>query len=173
MRHADLLLRLLLYQLVAVLQHRLQLAHGVAGCLVDDGLVHVPHGILGNHQRVGLVILTLSHAHAALDLQCTLAPDVKILGIDVVAQAAVVSARGLAAEQDIIQRHPFYQVTRPHKHTAEAHRAVLECFVAQFLDALQRILHVNCACIDLFFGNIDADDDFFHTFAPFLITGSD
>ena len=119
------------------------------------------------------IILSRSHAHTALDLERTLAPDVQVLSVDVVAQGAVVATRGLAAEQDFLQGYALDQVPCPDQHAPEAHRAVLERFIAQFLDSLLCVSDVNCACINFFFGNVDADYDFFHTFVPFLITGSD
>lgn len=162
---ADLLLRALLDELVAVEEQCLQLTHILVGCLVDDGLVDMPHGVFGYHQRVGLVVLALAHAHAALDLQRPLAPDVKTLGVDVVAQAAVVAAGRLTAEQHVLQPDALDQVPCPDEHAAVAHGAVLVHLVVQLDNSQLAVSHVDCGCVDFFLRNVDADYNFLHVFA--------
>jgi len=140
-----------------------QVAQGLAGRGVDAALVVVAHGVLRYHPGVGGVALEPLQRVAALDFQRVGQPQVKSFAVDIIGCQAAVAACVLAAEEQLVGMPFPAQGASPGEQGAQALFGVGERGTALFTgDAHSR--GANCAHVEFFFGEIDADQDFFHTF---------
>src|SRR5574344_844634 len=147
-------------------KHLAQTLQILAQRLIEAHLVVVAHSILCYNTSVCLVTLGALQGRSPLDSQSILQPHVIAAPVEIVAQGFAVAAGILSAEQPktciLFVRnslHPPQQATKT-AHLVVKHFVLSLCTLLDSLGLYDR-------CIKLFFGKIDADKDFFHTFVPF------
>ena len=129
-------------------------------------LVGVAHGVLGDGLRVRLVVLAAAQPAAALDFQRGLAPDGEALGVQLLAQQAVVPSCGLGAVEAVLLCR-LGGLPHPCRQFPYAVFAVLECLIAS--DFMPCFCLFDDGRVKFFFRDVDSDKHFFHSFVPYLV----